>query len=147
MEAFKLKPMTEDQVLSVVNYFDTWDTWEYSESQIWFMYWRLRANWSKIDKAEEYLEKIKKRKAESYRWNKEQEINKHLKEYRQETQWEKWVYELMRTYEWQDWRTINIWIMSTRNNELKRTHAVSIDEKENPEYFQEIIKRFNLVID
>ena len=65
MEAFKLKPLTEEQILSVVNYFDTWDTGEFTESQIWFMYWRLKAQWNKIDKAEEYLEKAKKRKAES----------------------------------------------------------------------------------
>ena len=150
MEAFKLKPLTEEQILSVVNYFDTWDTGEFSESQIWFMYWRLKAQWNKIDKAEEYLEKMKKRKAESYRWNKEQEINQHMKEYRQETAWDTWRYELMRLKEWEDWRTLVLWFMGnydTEKNKQKWSHVIEIEERQNPDYFQEIVKRFNLVID
>ena len=147
---FKLKPMTEEQISSVVNYFDTGDTGEFSESQIWFMYWRLRANWSKIDKAEEYLDKMKKRKAESYRWLKEQEINKHMKEYRQETAWDTWKYELMRLKEWEDGRTLVLWFMGnydTEKNKQKFSHVIEVEEKQNPDYFQEIVKRFNLVID
>lgn len=150
MEAFKLKPLTEEQILSVVNYFDTWDTGEFTESQIWFMYWRLKAQWNKIDKAEEYLENIKKRKAESYRWNKEQEINQHMKEYRQETAWDTWRYELMRLKEWEDWRTLVLWFMGnydTEKNKQKWSHVIEIEERQNPDYFQEIVKRFNLVID
>lgn len=150
MEAFKLKPLTEEQILSVVNYFDTWDTGEFTESQIWFMYWRLKAQWNKIDKAEEYLEKAKKRKAESYRWNKEQEINQHMKEYRQETAWDTWRYELMRLKEWEDWRTLVLWFMGnydTEKNKQKWSHVIEIEERQNPDYFQEIVKRFNLVID
>ena len=146
MQKIHIKPLTEDEILAVSNYFDTWDKWENSESKLWYNYWRMKAQGVMIDKAEEYLEKMKKKKQESYRWNKEQEILKHLKEYRQQTQWDNGVYELMRTYEWEDGMTLNIWIMTMNNNELKRTHAVSIDEKENPEYFQEIVKRFNLVI-
>ena len=73
MEAFKLKPLTEEQILSVVNYFDTWDTGEFSESQIWFMYWRMKNQGIKFDKAEDYLSKQLKRKQDSYRWQKEQE--------------------------------------------------------------------------
>ena len=46
----------------------------------------MKAQGVMIDKAEEYLEKMKKKKQDSYRWNKEQEILKHLKEYRQQTQ-------------------------------------------------------------
>lgn len=147
---FKLKPITEDQILSVVNYFDTWDIGELSESQIWFLYWRMRANGTKIEKAEEYLNKMKKRKAESYRWNKEQEINKNMKEYKQETWWDTWRYELMRLKEWEDWRTLVLWFMGnydTEKNKQRFTHVIEIEERENPDYFQEIVKRFNLVID
>ena len=53
----------------------------------------------------------------------------------------------MRTYNREDGRQINIWIMVQDNDGIKRTHAVDIEERQNPEYFQEIIKRFNLVID
>jgi hypothetical protein len=38
----------------------------------------------KFDKAEEYLSKQLKRKYESYRRQKEQELNDHSKQYRQE---------------------------------------------------------------
>lgn len=150
---FKMNPITEEQILKVVKYFDTYKNWHGDtswemESQIRVWYWRL--HWRgelTIDIAEQEKAKTKKKNAETYKWLKEQEINKHLKEYRQQNYWEKWVYELMRSYDWMDWKTINIWIMTTVNNDIKRTHAVEIEERQNPEYFQEIIKRFNLVID
>lgn len=145
--AVKLKPLTEEQISSVCNYFDTWDKGDYTESQLWCMYWRMKAQWVKLDKAEEYLNKQLKRKQESYRWKKEQEINEHLKVYRQQNYWTDWVYELMRCYNRDDGRQINIWIMEQKNDWVKRTHAVEIEERQNPDYFQEIIKRFNLVID
>jgi hypothetical protein len=44
----------------------------------------MKAQGMKFDKAEEYLSKQLKRKQESYRWQKEQELNQHQKEYRQE---------------------------------------------------------------
>lgn len=150
---FKLNHITEEQILKVVKYFDTyknwhWDTsWE-SECQIRIRYWILHNRWElTIDIAEQEKAKTKKRDGESYRWKKEQELNQHLKEYRQQNYWTDGTYELMRSYEWEDWRQINIWIMTTENNEIKRTHAVDIEERQNPEFFQEIIKRFNLVID
>lgn len=148
--AVKLKPLTEEQISSVCNYFDTWDKGSYTESQLWFMYWRMKAQWVKLDKAEEYLNKQLKRKQESYRRNKEQEINQHMKQYKQETAWDIGRYELMKLYEWEDGRSLIIWFMGNYDMEKqkqRRTHAVEIEERQNPDYFQEIIKRFNLVID
>lgn len=147
---FKLKPLTEEQISSVVRYFDTWDTWEYSESQIWFIYWRMRNQWGMIDKAEQIMKKNNQKHAESYRRLKEQEINKHLKEYRQETAWDTWKFELMKVNERANWKTLIIWIMKkfdVEKSKVIRWHAVEIAENKNPDYFQEIIKRFNLVID
>jgi adenylate kinase family enzyme len=46
----------------------------------------MKSQGIQIDKAEEVIEKLNKRKQETYRWNKEQEINQHIKEYRQQTQ-------------------------------------------------------------
>jgi hypothetical protein len=37
--------------------------------------------------------------------------------------------------------------MVQENDGIKRTHAVDIEERQNPDYFQEIVKRFNLLID
>ena len=147
---FKTNELTEEQVSQVVNYFDTWDTGNYTESQIWFMYGKMKAQWMKFDKAEEYLGKQLKRKQDSYRWQKEQELNEHLKSYRQEKAWDTWRFELMRIKEWEDWRTMVIWFMEKydeQTGKYKRSHAVEIEERLNPEYFQEIADRFNLVID
>ena len=147
---FKTNELTEEQVSQVVNYFDTWDTGNYTESQIWFMYGKMRAQWIKFDKAEEYLSKQLKRKQESYRRQKEQELNEHMKTYRQEKAWDTWRFELMRLKEWEDWRTMVIWFMEKydeQTGKIKRSHAVEIEERLNPSYFQEIADRFNLVID
>lgn len=149
-QPFKKQPITEEQICKVVNYFDTWDTqWE-SVSRIWLRYGMIKAKWSTIDKAEDELSKMEKRKQESYKWLKEQEINKHMKEYRQETQWDKGVYELMKLNEWEDWRSMVLWFMGNYNIDKQkqmRSHVIEIEERQNPDYFQEIIKRFNLIID
>lgn len=150
---FKLNDITEEQISKVVRYFDTYKNWHgdtswESECQIRIRYWILHQRWElTLGIAEQEKAKTKKRDGESYKWRKEQEINKHLKEYRQQNYWNEWVYELMRSYDREDGKQINIWIMTTENNEIKRTHAVDIEERENPDYFQEIVKRFNLVID
>lgn len=146
---FKTNELTEEQVLQVVNYFDTWDTGDFTESKIWYLYGRLKAKWSTIDKAEQYLAKALKKKQDSYRWLKEQEINKNLKEYKQETAGDTWKYELMKLNEWEDGRTMVIWFMQKYDEQamkIRYSHAVEIEERQNPEYFQEIAKRFNLVI-
>ena len=149
-EAMKIKPLTEEQILSVCKYFDDWDKWRFTESQIRMLYWRMKAQWTKLDRAEEQIEKLKKRKAESYRRNKEQEFNEHLKAYKQETAGDYWKYELMKLNEREDWRTLVVWIMwnyDVEKQKQRRVHAVEIEERQNPAYFQEIIKRFSLVID
>lgn len=147
---FKMNELTEEQVSQVVNYFDTWDIWNLTESKIWYMYGRMKHQGIKFDKAEEYLSKQLKRKQESYRWQKEQELNEHSKQYRQEKAWDTWKFELMRLKEWEDWRTMVIWFMEKfdeQTGKYKRSHAVEIEERLNPSYFQEIADRFNLVID
>ena len=150
---FRLNDITEEQISKVVKYFDTYKNWHWdssweSESQIRVRYWILHWKWElTLDIAEQEKDKIKKRNGESYRWKKEQEINDHLKEYRQQNYWNEWTYDLMRTYNREDGRQINIWIMVQDNDGIKRTHAVDIEERQNPDYFQEIVKRFNLVID
>lgn len=148
--AVKLKPLTEEQISSVCNYFEKWEKGNFTESQIWFLYGRMKANWVTINDAEEYLKKQDKRKWESYRRQKEQEINQHMKEYRQEKAWDTGRYELMRLKEREDGRTMVIWFMEKYDEQtwkIKWSHAVEIEERQNPDYFQEIADRFNLVID
>ena len=146
----KLKPLTEEQISAVCKFFDTWDKGDYTESQLYFLYWRMRAQWIKFAAPEEKLFKEQKKKADTYRRKKEQEINEHLKQYRIETAWDNGKYELMKVNSREDGRSIVIWIMKsfdTENARVKRSHAVEIEERCNPDYFQEVIDRFNLVID
>ena len=150
MESLKIQPLTGDQISAVTNYFDNGDKGNYTESQIRLWYGRMKGQGVKIDLAEEGIEKVNKRKQESYRRNKEQEINDHLKAYRQEKAWDNGIYELMRVNEREDGRTMVIWFMERFDEQLgkyKWSHAVEIEERQNPEYFQEIAKRFKLVID
>ena len=150
MEKMKIQPLTEEQISAVTNYFDNGDKGNYTESNIRLWYWRMKGQGVKIDVAEEGIRKQNKRKQESYRRNKEQEINDHLKAYRQEKAWENGVYELMRVNEREDGRTMVIWFMEKFDEQLgkyKWSHAVEIEERQNPDYFQEIAKRFKLVID
>lgn len=150
MEKLKIKPLTEEEISAVTNYFDNKELGDNTESQIRLRYWRMKSQWVKIDVAEQEIDKTNKRKQESYRWNKEQEINWHLKAYRQEKAGDSGVYELMRVTEWEDWRTMVIGFMEKYDEQLgkyKRSHAVEIEERCNPDYFQEIAKRFKLVID
>jgi hypothetical protein len=56
----------------------------------------------------------------------------------------------MRLKEWEDGRTIVMWFMWNYDLEKQKqrwSHVVEIEERQNPDYFQEIVKRFNLVID
>jgi FMN phosphatase YigB (HAD superfamily) len=73
-----------------------------------------------------------------------------LKEYKQETWWDIWQYELVNLKEWDDGRTLEIWILwgyDTERQKQRWIHTVEIEERRNPDYFQEIIKRYNLVIE
>ena len=148
--ALQIPPLTEEQILWVVNYFDTWDRGSFTESEIWLNYGRMRAQGTRIDKAEEHLSKTDKRKEESYRWNKEQEILDHLKTYKQQTNGDNGVYSLIKVNEWEDWRCLILWIewnYDIEHSKQRWLHVVEVEERQNPDYFQEIVKRFNLVID
>jgi len=147
---FKIPPLTEEQILWVANYFDTWDKGSFTESEIRLNYGRMKAQGVKIDKAEEMLAKTDKRKQESYRWNKEQEINDNLKQYRQQTNGDNGKYSLIKVNEWEDGRCLILWIewsYDIENSKQRWLHVIEVEERQNPDYFQEIIKRFNLVID
>lgn len=150
MQQMKMEPLTEKKISLVRNYFQTWEMGGLSESEIWFTYWRMRYHWMKIDKAEEYLEKKKEEKAEAYKWKIEQELKQHLREYSLENWWEIWKYSLVNLKEWEDGRTLEIgilWNYDTEKQKQRWVHTVEIEERRNPKFFQEIVQRYNLVID
>lgn len=149
-QMIKMEPLTEEKISLVRNYFETWELWWKSESEIWFTYWRMKYHWMKIDKAEEYLAEKRWEKEEVYKWKMEQEIKQHLKEFKIETWWDIWKYDLVNLKEWEDGRTLEIGILSGYDEEKwkqKWKHTVLIEERLNPNYFQEIVKRYNLVIE
>lgn len=148
-QMMRIQPLTEEQKWIVHKFFETWDKQWATESQIRLWYWRMKAHWTRIDKAEEEISKLLKRKSESYRRFKEQEINQHMKEYKQETWWDILRYELIKVNERTLWKSIVIWWIwhyDAEKDKQKRNHVIEIEERRNPEYFQEIIKRFNLLI-
>lgn len=145
----KLQALTEEEKSLVYKFFETWEKWWYSESKIRFMYWRMKDQGIRIEKAEEYLEKAKEKKMKSYRWFKEQEILKHLKDYKMETG-DNWRFEFIKLNEWETGKSLIVGILKSydiEKNKQVRSHVIDFDEWKDPEYFQEIVKRFNLVIE
>lgn len=149
-EMMKIQPLTEEQKWIVHKFFEEFDKCWVSEHKIWIWYWRMKAEWIRIEQAEELIKKSKQRKKDSYKWKKEQEINQHLKEYKQETWWDVGRYEFVKLYERECWRSLVLWFLwnyDLEHNRQRRSHVITIDEWKNEEYFQEIIKRYNLAIE
>ena len=150
MWMFNLKPLTEEQKQAVINYFDSGDLWWFTESQLWFMYWRMKAHWFRIEKAEQEIAESQRKKHESYKWIKENEMSSHLKEYKQETWWENGTYCFVRLKDWDGWKTLVLWIpknYDAENDRQRRSHVIEVEEYRNPDYFQELMKRFNILSD
>lgn len=149
-EMMKLQPLTEEQKLTVHKFFEQSEKCWVSEHRIWIRYWRMKAQWTTIEQAEELIKKSKQRKMDSYRRKKEQEINQHMKEYKQETWWDIWKFEFIKLHERECWKSLVLWFLwnyDLEHNRQRRSHVITIDERKNPEYFQEIIKRYNLAIE
>ena len=146
MQKLQIKDdITEEMILGLVNYFDTWVLPEWmKESRLWQLYWRLKARWNKIDKAEEMLKPLINKKQEDYKWKVLWEMRRWLEDIKNNMQWE-WSdrYELANVKEWDNWRTMQLGIMYTNNdNKLKRKNSVVIEENQNPEFFEEMLKKY-----
>ena len=147
---FNLKLLTEEQKQAVRNYFQTGDLWWFTESQIFIMYWRMKAHGIRIDKAEEIIADCIRKKQESYKWIKENEMNSHLKDYKQETWWEVGVYSFVRLKDWDWWKTLVLWVPKSydaENDKQRRSHVVEIEERMNPTYFQDLLKKYGVLSD
>lgn len=146
MEKLQIKDdITEEMILDLVNYFDTWALPEWmSESKLWQTYWRLRARGNKIDKAEEMLKPLKEQKKEDYKWKMLWEMRRWIEDIKNNMQWE-WSdrYDLANVKERADWRTMQLGIMYTNDdNKLRRKNSVVIEERQNPEFFEEMLKKY-----
>lgn len=131
----------------VIEYFKNSNNLKELNSKIWFNYGRMRANWEKIDVAEKYLEENKKRKETNYRFIKENEMKSKLEEYNQKTWTKNNSFDVMNFWNRELWRTLEIWIMDWNkdNWDIRWKQSIEIEERRNPEYFKELLKRFKLV--
>lgn len=142
----KKEDITEEMILNLVNYFDTGVLPEWmTESRIWQLYWRLRARWNKIDKAEEKLQPLYERKAEGYKRKKTNEIQQWIHDIKNEN-WGVWhyEYEIANIKEREKGRTMQIWFIDTdpQTNKTKWRHSVEIEERHNPTFFEEMLNKY-----
>lgn len=99
----------------------------------------------RIDIAEQYMELIKKERQNQYRFIKENEIKDKLKEFEIKNGWG-YNYDVVNLTFYQDGRVLEIWIQNgiKENGETKRSQTIDIEERQNPLYFKELLKRYKL---
>ena len=145
-----MKPLTEEQKSEVKAYFQNKTLDELKQDKknqrIWFNYWRMRQRYGdRINIAEQYMESIKKERQNQYRFIKENEIKEKLKEFEIKNGW--WYqFDVVNLSFYQDWRVLEIWIMNgiKDNGQTKRSQTIDIEERQNPLYFKELLKRYKL---
>ena len=94
----KIKPLTEDEKSSVRSYFETGELGDLTESRVWFLYGRMKAQGESIPEAEAFLDKKKQHRMDEYKLSKEAEILRGLHDYENDHQ-EVSEYEVMRINE------------------------------------------------
>ena len=107
----------------------------------------MRAIWENIAVADKYLEEKKKRKETNYRFFKENEMKEKLEEYNQKTWTMNNSFDVMNFWNRKIWRTLEIWIMDWNkdNWDIRWKQSIEIEERRNPDYFKELLKRFKLI--
>jgi hypothetical protein len=137
--------ITEEKISALVSFLDSWKIPEWwTESKLATLYWRLKARWEKLDKAEEWLNPCYEKKKESYKWRILNEIKQWIEDMRNEN-WLAWhyQYEIANIKSRVDWRTMQLWFQDTdANDKVKRRRSVLIEEKENPEFFKEMLEKY-----
>lgn len=135
--------ITEDKISDLVTFLD--NPWTWVNPRMALLYGRLKNRWNKLDKAEERLDKDRQRKKESYKWKIINEIKQWLEDMRNENWWwyNPYRYEIANIKSRADWKTLLIWFRDTDENwKTKRRHSVLIEEKENPEFFKEMMDKY-----
>lgn len=105
----------------------------------------MRFHGEKIDIAEQYCDKIRDERCSQYRFIKENEMKDKLKEYEIKNGWG-YYYEVVNLSFYQDWRVLEIGIRDglKDNGQIKRSQTIDIEERQNPLYFKELLKRYKL---
>lgn len=142
----KKETITEEKISALVNFLDTWVVPEWwSESRLAIFYGQLRANWTKLDKAEERLEKDRQKKREAYKWRILNEIKKWNEDMKNENGWwyNPYKYEIVNVKSWEHWRTMQIWFRDIDIDwKTKRRYSVLIEEIYNPDFFKEMLEKY-----
>lgn len=99
----------------------------------------------RIDIAEQYMEMITKDRQNQYRFIKENEIKEKLKEFEIKHGWG-YYHEVVNLSFYQDGRVLEIWIMdgNKEDGQTRRSQTIDIEERQNPLYFKELLKRYKL---
>lgn len=142
----KKEVITEEKISALVNFLDTWVVPEWwSESRLAIFYGQLRANWTKLDKAEERLKNDVQKKREAYKWRILNEIKKWNEDMKNENGWwyNPYKYEIVNVKSWEHWRTMQIWFRDIDIDwRTKWRHSVLIEEIYNPDFFQEMLEKY-----
>jgi len=140
---FKMDDITEDKISDLVTFLD--NPWTWVNPRMALLYGRLKNRWNKLDKAEERLDKDRQKKKESYKWKIINEIKQWLEDMRNENWWwyNPYKYEIANIKNRADWRTLLIWFRDVDSEwKTKRRHSVLIEEKNNPDFFQEMMQKY-----
>lgn len=140
---FKMDDITEDKISDLVTFLD--NPWTWVNPRMALLYGRLKNRWNKLDKAEERLDKDRQKKKESYKWKIVNEIKQWLEDMRNENWWwyNPYKYEIANIKNRADWRTLLIWFRDVDSEwKTKWRHSVLIEEKNNPDFFQEMLDKY-----
>ena len=135
--------ITEDKISDLVTFLD--NPWTWVNPRMALLYGRLKNRWNKLDKAEERLDKDRQKKRESYKWKIINEIKQWLEDMRNENWWwyNPYRYEIANIKNRVDWRTLLIWFRDVDSEwKTKWRHSVLIEEKNNPDFFQEMLDKY-----
>lgn len=141
----KVDDITGEKISALINFLDTGVLPEWmTQSQMAILYGRLKARGEKLEKAEQRLKADYDKKKESYKWR----ILNEIKQWLQEMRNENWLaghyqYEIANIKNRADGRTMQIWFRDIdTNDKLKWRKSVLIEEKYNPEFFEEMILKY-----
>ena len=141
----RLDDITGEQISDLVRFLDSGELPEWmTKAKMAMLYGRLKARGEKIEKAELRLKPDYDKKKESYKWRIINEIKQWVEEMRNETWWVgHYQYEIVNIKSRVDGRTMQIWFQDTDvNDKIKWRKSILIEEKENPEFFQEMLQKY-----
>ena len=106
----------------------------------------MRAEWERILAAEMNLKKVQDEQKEKYKRHMERVINENIKE--DKKRWWDWNYVIVKVNQWTKWNTVVLgfddgWDIETKKQKLSK--VIEIEERKNPDYYKEIINRYNFI--